>query len=159
MNAMAMPFGPSSVPSAANSLTSPAPVAPITWPGSISASPTANPKSAWTIDTVPFPVAASIKPAMAMPSVSGFGIRRVYRSTTALDAPLLATALTSRGSEILSNVVPENRIDRVSHGHHRAECDDRNQDYQQPVLQKVLPLVLLDQPSDYRKHLLHKSST
>src|SRR5256884_6722870 len=41
-----MCVGPSNVPIAANNFTSPAPVAPITWPGSISRRPIAHPASA-----------------------------------------------------------------------------------------------------------------
>src|SRR5215471_4906468 len=90
-----------------------------------------------------------------MPSVSGFGIRRVYRSTTALDPPPLATALTIMGSEILSNVVPENVVDRLSERHHGTQRDDRDQHRQQAVLEKVLTIVLFDEPSNCRQHVLH----
>src|SRR5436309_8606149 len=137
--------GPSSVPSAAKSLTSPAPVAPITWPASISRVPTAKPPSAPEMPTPVMRVAASAHPSAPIPSVSGFGTRRVCRSTMALVAPPASTAQTVESSDILRNRPPEHVVDRRPHGSHRAQRDQRDQRDEQSVFDQVLAVVMPQQ--------------
>ena len=107
------------VPIAANSLTSPAPVAPIRCPGSISMRPTAKPASDPATVTPLVCDAANETPRAAMPRVSVFGTRRLQTSTTALAPPLAATAATTATSEILGNALPEHRVDGVPNLGHR----------------------------------------
>src|SRR5206468_3740010 len=129
------------VPIAANSLTSPAPVAPIRCPGSISMRPTAKPASDPATVTPLVCDAANETPRAAMPRVSVFGTRRLQTSTTALAPPLAATAATTATSEILGNALPEHRVDGVPNLGHRGERDDRDQRHEEGVLEQVLPLV------------------
>src|SRR2546422_856619 len=105
-NAIPIRDGPSRVPTAANSFTSPAPVAPIRWPGSIRSSPRANPANAPATLTPLTWVAAIVTPTAVIPIVSGFGTRRVYKSTTAPAPTLAATVATTMASEIVGNRLP-----------------------------------------------------
>src|SRR5262249_21158912 len=145
----------SSVPMAANSLTSPAPVAPTRCPGSISARPAANPSSASVGDSAPRRAAATTRPKAVIPSVSTFGMRRVYRSTRVLESPLPATALTATGSEILSNVVPEDVGDRLSQRGYRSKSDERDQGREQPVLEQVLGFIPAHEATNRGGYLGH----
>src|SRR5438093_6513200 len=147
--------GPSSVPSAAKSLTSPAPVAPITWPGSISRRPTAKPPSAPETPTPVMRVAASATPSAPMPSVSRFGTRRVCRSTMALEAPPASTAQTLESSDILRNRLPEHVVDRRPDGSHRAQGDQRDQRHEQSVFDQVLAIVLPQQAAGSNEDAVH----
>src|SRR5471032_2906031 len=155
MKALKMPIGPSSVPMAANSFTSPAPVAPITCPGSISRSPHANPASA--IGTPSFVTCrnASVMPVSASPTVSGFGTRRLLRSTTAPAPPPAATTETATGSKILSNGLPEDGVDRVAHRRDARQNEHRDQHGEQAVLDQVLSLVVTNQIADGGEHTHH----
>ena len=68
--------GPTMAPTAAMSFTSPAPVAPSAWPGSIRANPTTIPRAAAASETPLAPVAAIPMPVAAIAAVSRFGMRR-----------------------------------------------------------------------------------
>src|SRR2546422_7491221 len=150
-----MPIGPSRVPMAANSFTSPAPVAPTKWPGSISAKPSANPASAAGTLTLVRCVAASARPRAAIPSVNGFGTRRLLRSMSALNPPLPATTPTTITSESLSNGRPEHRHDRLSERGQSHHYHHGDQDAQKPVLDQVLAIVATNEAADGGEHVLH----
>src|SRR5438034_10961534 len=143
------------VPIAANSLTSPAPVAPIRCPGSISMSPTAKPASDPATVTPLVCDAANETPRAAMPRVSVFGTRRLQTSTTALAPPLAATAATTATSEILGNALPEHRVDGVPNLGHRGERDDRDQSREQAVLEQILPVLTANVPGEQDKNAVH----
>src|SRR5581483_8456732 len=151
------PPGPRKVPSAANSFTSPAPVAPTTWPGSMTKNPTSSPAIACGSVTAPIPNAAAARPARAVAPVSTFGMRRVRRSMAVLDAPPAAMAATVIGSEILSNVQPEHVVDRVAEYRHRAGREDRDERGEQPVLEQVLTVGLSQHPADGGDQLRHRN--
>src|SRR5712691_5237374 len=150
-----MPVGPSSVPIAANSFTSPAPVAPTKWPGSISAKPSANPASAAATLTLVRWAAASARPRPAIPSVNRFGTRRLLRSMTALNPPLPATTPTTTTSEILSNGRPEHRHDRLSDRGHSDHHHHGDQHGQEPILDQVLAIVATNEAADGGEHVPH----
>src|SRR4029077_1217255 len=142
-------------PAAAKSLTSPAPVAPITCPGSISRRPTASPPSEAPSVRPLMPHAAKITPIVARPIVSGFGTRRVHKSIAApVPVPATTMAIAMR-SEGLANAAPEHRIDRAAErgdAHHRGDRDQRGE---KSVFEEVLSFVLKDQASGRRNHLRH----
>src|SRR5216683_5281545 len=150
-----MCVGPMNAPVAAKSLTSPAPVAPITCPGSISSRPTASPPSEAPSVRPLMPHAAKTTPIVARPIVSGFGTRRVHRSIAApVPVPATTVAITI-GSDGQANVPPEHRVDRVAErgdAHHRHDRDQRGE---QSVFDQVLALVSKHQASDRRHHLRH----
>src|SRR5436309_11086249 len=150
-----MPVGPSNVPIAANSFTSPAPVAPTKWPGSMSAKPSANPASAAATLTLVRCVAASARPSAEIPNVNWFGTRRLLRSISALSPPLPATALTTITSEILSNGRPEHRHDRLSDRGHSDHHHHSDQHGQKPILDQVLTIVATNEAADGGEHVLH----
>src|SRR5471032_2136930 len=142
-------------PAAARSLTSPAPVAPIMCPGSISRRPTAIPPSEAPMLRPLIPHTAKITPISARPAVSGFGTRRVHMSIAApVPVPATTVVMTMR-SDGQANVPPERRVDRVAergdahHGH------DRDQRGEQSVFDEVLALVSKHQASDRHHHLRH----
>src|SRR5580704_7261786 len=155
MNALRMPAGPSSVPSAANSFTSPAPVAPITWPGSSSSSPHRPPRSADAIPSVVTWNSASARPVSARPPVSTFGTRRTFKSTAAPAPPPAVTSDTTTGSEILSNGLPEHRVDRIADRRHAREDEDGDEHGQQAVLDQVLAFVVAHEISNGGDHTGH----
>src|SRR5262245_1293519 len=138
-NARSVAPGPSSVPTAASSFTSPPPIAPIRYPGNMSARPTRQPASASQMPTRPSPIAASPRPTRATPAVSTFGTRRIRRSIAA--AVIAAAATTINGSALDiggSNSSPEHGVDGVAHlgdGTNRNEGDQRAE---QRVLEQIL---------------------
>src|SRR5688572_1346293 len=93
--------GPRNAPTAANSLTSPPPVAPIRYPGSINRRPTPHPASAAPMPTVPQPAAASSTPDAASGMVNALGMRRVRRSIAAAAHVAAATIARTRVSEFM----------------------------------------------------------
>ena len=137
--------GPSRLPTAAISFTSPAPVAPSTCPGSMSTRPITHPSTAAPTDTPPKPNAASPRPAPAIVPVRTLGIRRVRRSTTvATSRPAISTAsdaLAAAGDDL-----PEHRVDGVSNRRDGSECDKGNERAEQRVLEKILTVLLAAQP-------------
>src|SRR5260370_2859350 len=152
-----MPFGPSSVPIAANSLTSPAPVAPTMCHGSMSNSPTANPTSAAARLTGVTCNRARTTPVSAMPIVSGFGTRRVLRSTRALTPPLAATAAITIGSKILNNGLPEHRLDDGGQRRQGSQHEHRDQHGEEPVLEQVLSVLETNEPANRGAHNSHSN--
>src|SRR5438552_17496443 len=130
MKAATTCVGPSNVPIAANNFTSPAPVAPITWPGSISRRPIAHPASAPATVTPDTCDAASATPSTAVARVSWLGTRRVRTSIAEAAPALSATAAKATGSEILSNGLPEHVVDRVPDRCHGADRHDRDERHQ-----------------------------
>src|SRR3954470_8236737 len=147
--------GPTNAPAAANSLTSPAPVAPIRCPGSISARPSARPASEAPSDRPPMPHAAETPPTAASPIVSGFGTRRVRRSIAApmpVPATRVAIAINSEG---LANLHPENVVDRVAERFDADHGDDRNQRRQQSVFDQILARLVREQPLHCRDQVRH----
>src|SRR5919201_4446861 len=150
--------GPSKVPRAANSFTSPAPVAPTKCPGSISTNPTANPASAPATETPVTCNAANARPSAVIASVSWFGTRRVFKSTSAPTPPLVATTATKMASDALSNGLPEPRVNRVADRPDRRERHDRDERRQQPVFDQVLALVAApNQSHNEETHPVHGS--
>src|SRR5688572_5788457 len=93
--------GPRNAPTAANNLTSPPPVAPIRYPGSINRRPTPHPASAAPMPTVPQPAAASSTPDAASGMVNALGMRRVRRSIAAAAHVAAATIARTRVSEFM----------------------------------------------------------
>src|SRR3954465_14080513 len=73
MNAAAVAAGARAPPAAAKSLTSPAPVAPNRWPGSISPKPMAMPAIEPAIVNRPMPATANAPPAAAARRRGGAG--------------------------------------------------------------------------------------
>ena len=127
---------PTTAPAAANNFTSPAPVAPSTWPGSISRKPRKNPSSDDASEMPLMPVAASTTPTAAVPSEIAVGnlaarrvdhrarcrarrtappARRRQKKSTAAMAPqndvgdLVASNLTSTSSERSRSATPATR--------------------------------------------------
>src|SRR5687767_5669674 len=91
-----LPQGPRRVDTAANSLTSPPPVAPIRNEGSMSSRPMTPPRSAARKLTRPKPDAPSITPNAANGSVSVLGTRRIQMSMVlAADVPMAIVSGTS----------------------------------------------------------------
>src|SRR5947207_2747447 len=87
-------------------------------------------------------------------------MRRVYKSTTALDAPPPATTLTARGSDILSKVdhlLPKRVLKHLSEQPQRTDREARDQRREESVLRQVLRGVLLEKPTDDCEHALHMS--
>src|SRR5207237_5168177 len=140
-----MPVGPRIVPTAANNLTSPAPVAPTRCPGSISRRPTAKPPSAAAIDRSVRWVAARVIPTAVIPSVNQFGTRRTRKSMAALAPPLPATAAMTTALDGTGNNtgkrLPEHGVDRGPDRHDDGDRDDGDQRDEQAVLDKVLSLI------------------
>src|SRR5437867_2762920 len=94
---------PITAPTAAKSFTSPAPVAPSTWPGSIIRQPSANPSSDDATVTRLAPVAASVIPAAAVANEIAFGIRRWRTSTTeAVPAPATTAESTNASPLVIA---------------------------------------------------------
>src|SRR5262245_49732852 len=87
-------------------------------------------------------------------------MRRVYKSTTALDAPPPATTLTARGSDILSKVdhlLPKRVLKHLTEQSQRTDREARDQRREQSVLRQVLRGLFSDKPIDHREHVLHMS--
>src|SRR5215471_1344705 len=137
--------GPSSVPNAAISFTSPAPVAPMTWPGSISTRPSARPAAALDSPTVVGWNAASIRPRTAMPKVITLGTRRSRRSIAAVVLPPTATAPKATASKVLNNGLPQHAVDLVTERGHAGHHHDGDQHSQESVLEQVLPFFVASQ--------------
>src|SRR5215470_17877764 len=155
-NARSVAPGPSSVPTAASSFTSPPPIAPIRYPGNMSARPTRQPASASKMPTRPSPTAARPRPTSAMLAVSTLGTRRIRRSMAA--AVMAATATTRNGSVLdirRRNGLPEDGVDGVAHMAHRSERNDSDQGSEQRVLEQVLADVGQRQASQSRFQGLH----
>src|SRR5881394_3507442 len=147
--------GPSSVPSAAKSLTSPAPVAPMTCPGSINTRPRARPPSAPGTLTPVTRIAASAMPSAPILKVSAFGTRRVYRSTMVLAAPPASTTQIVDGSDILGNRLPEHVVDRLADGPDCTKCHERNQGHEQSVFDQVLADVTPHEAASTNEDAMH----
>src|SRR5438270_598281 len=140
--------GPTTPPSAANSFTSPAPVRPNACPGSMSTRPKTMPSAACASVAPPIPKPPNTMPTAAIASVSAFGTRRVRRSiTAAVTAPAATVAMTIR-SDGLANALPEDGDDRVAERRDAGDRDHRDERGQQAVLEKILSLLPLQQPSD-----------
>src|SRR4051812_40649083 len=140
--------GPMNAPTAANNFTSPAPVAPIKCPGSISARPSARPASDAPSERPPMPNAAKATPVAANPIVSGFGTRRVHKSIAAPTPVPLTTVAIARKSDGLANLGPEDTGNRVAE---RRDTDNRregDQRRQQTVFDQILSVVLEKQPCE-----------
>src|SRR6267378_3570383 len=142
--------GPSSVPNAAISLTSPAPVAPMTCAGSIRARPTARPASALTTPTPVGRNAASASPSTAMPNVIGLGTRRTRKSIAAVALPQPAMAQTATASKVLNNGLPQNRVDLIPQRRDAGHHEDGDQRGQKPVFEQVLPVMFSRESRDCR---------
>src|SRR6185437_14981181 len=138
MNAAAVAAGPSSAPAAAKSLTSPAPVAPNRWPGSISPKPMAMPAIEPAIDNRPMPAMANATPAAASDAVSPFGTRRVRTSIAAAAIAPADIVVSTIRSDGIANVSPEHRVNRLAHLADRANGDQGDQRRQQTVFEQVL---------------------
>src|SRR5262249_38206382 len=126
--------GPRNVPTAAISFTSPAPVAPITWPGSMSSSPVVRPSSACSGVTPP-PPNASPNPAPAIAPVSQFGMRRVRTSVTTAAASPSESA--RKGTMVLErglNGFPEHVVNRASDSRDGTESHKGDQRAEEGVL-------------------------
>src|SRR2546427_2471050 len=146
-------------PAAAKSFTSPAPVAPSTWPGSISRQPSANPSSDDATVTPLAPVAASVTPAAAVANEIAFGIRRWMTSTTeAVPAPTITAestnasplAITTASQLHRGDRAPQNVRDRVADHRQQAHHGQRDQGGQNPVFQQVLTIIPSRQPTQAR---------
>src|SRR5688500_18096614 len=129
--------GPMMAPIAPISLTSPAPVAPSRWPGSINAIPMSNPMTEPQTERPLIPKAANPIPTLAIVAVSTFGIRLVRTSMTVAIRHPAATAAKAT-LDTCGDRRPENCLNGVPHGGHRAERDDRDEGHQQAVLEQVL---------------------
>src|SRR3954454_1437034 len=147
--------GPMSAPSAANSFTSPAPVPPSRWPGSISAAPSASPAAAAPTDSPLTPTAAMPMPVAASVPVNTFGTRRVRRSMAAATLAPATTAANTAGSNGLSNVLPERRVNRGAERGDAGHRDDRDQRGEKSVFQKILAVGAKRQAFDGRQHCRH----
>src|SRR5690606_18417220 len=146
MNATTVPAGPSQVPSAASSFTSPAPVPPKRCPGSISRSPSAAPVSAPAVDCSDTPTAAAASPARATVAVITFGMRPVRRSTAAAMPAAARMATSDTASEAgSSDDLPERAVDRVAECPHGTNRDDGDEANQQRVLEQVLSVLAMRQ--------------
>ena len=77
-------------------------------------------------------------PNAAVPSVSGFGTRRVHRSTSALRSPIPATDSKTTISEGSSNGPPPHVVHDVADRSNCQNRDDRNQRHKNAVLEKIL---------------------
>src|SRR5581483_7628569 len=147
--------GPSRVPIAAKSFTSPAPVAPITCPGSISARPIARPASAPVTLRLVACEPASATPRAAIDRVRTLGTRRVRKSMTVAAPPAKTMTASAIGSDVLSNGLPEHVVDRVPDRRHGGDRDDRDQRHEQTVLEQILPVLTASEPADGDKYAVH----
>src|SRR5262245_29802311 len=163
MNATPVRAGPSSVPSAASSFTSPAPVAPMKCPGSISSRPTAKPATASAgVRRVTW-IAASARPITATLSVTTFGTRRDRRSTATAVPPPAAVITIPAGShavftavsKVLDNGLPQHGVDGRAHRGNGRHHHDRDQRREKSVLDQVLAIVPACEPEDGRHHAFH----
>src|SRR4051794_27842852 len=148
MNAAAVAAGPSSAPAAAKSFTSPAPVAPNRWPGSISPRPMAMPAIEPAIVNRPMPATANATPAAASDAVSTLGTRRVRTSIVAAVMPPAASVVSTIRSDGVANVSPEQRVNRLSKVADCCHGDDGDQRREQAVLEQVLAVGPAGQPPD-----------
>src|SRR5436190_1020197 len=148
--------GPMIAPTAANSLTSPAPVPPITCPGSISTRPSTKPNSDAPMVRPLMPDAANATPLAARSTVSGLGTRRVHTSIAApAPAPAATVAITIM-SEGSANAAPEQVVDCLADRGDARHREHRDQRGEEPVFHQVLPLVSKDQASDRHLRQCHE---
>src|SRR5262245_10423780 len=91
--------------------------------------------------TRPTPAAANPRPAMPSDSVSAFGTRRVRRSIAAAVTPPPASVANTIRSDGLTNVSPEQVVNRLSQPADGADREDRDQRGEQAVLEQVLPVA------------------
>src|SRR4051794_6484843 len=139
-NALTTSGGPTIAPTAAMNFTSPAPVAPSAWPGSMSRRPTMNPAKDAPSEIPLTPEAAKPTPIPAMVAVSAFGMRRTLISiTVATSAPEDSAANATL--EIAGNRRPEHVGNRLAHHRHGADREDRDERHEQPVLEEVLTIL------------------
>src|SRR5678815_375694 len=151
-----MCVGPMTAPMAANSFTSPSPVAPNRWPGSIRTSPSASPTSDAAIVRSLRPNTAKATPLAASSRVSGLGTRRVERSMAAAAPQPPATVAITRKSDGLTNVLPEDRVDRVADSRDAGHCGDCDQTGDKSVFEQVLAFVAKGQARDRQPHQCHE---
>src|SRR5262249_12432860 len=139
---------PITAPAAAKSFTSPAPVAPMTCPGSMIASPSARPAHDDSTVTPLAPQTAKRTPLTASVPVRTFGTRLVRRWIKArARAPATSVPSTTR-SEGCNNGLPQHVVDRVAHGRDADDRHERDQASEQRVLDQILPFVVTDEPSN-----------
>src|SRR5262249_43246736 len=130
--------------SAASSLTSPPPVAPMRNPGSIKRSPTSSPSSE---EATPMDVAchaARATPHAAMPPVSALGTRRQARSVITPAPPAPATIATTRELDKARNRLPEKSVEGLPDRGHRHDRDDGDERHQKRVLEQILTVVVIE---------------
>src|SRR5712671_2877271 len=156
-NAIAIPRGPSSVPTAASSFTSPAPVLPTICPGNISSSPAPKPSMAPSAPTPSMRAAAIVIPIAATPNVSQFGTRRVFRSTIAATVVLPATAVRTMGSDSTRERLPEHRVHDLAHFADRKERGHRDEAGQEPILDEILALCGDGEHADSQQETAHSA--
>src|SRR5262249_55112758 len=131
----------STVPSAANSFTSPPPVAPTRKPGSMRKSPIASPPNAPVTPTLVACSVDSATPSVAIPKVNALGTRRLRRSITALVAPDAATTEATTRSDVGGNDgCPQDVGDCSAESRHGENGADGDQRHQQAILEEVLSL-------------------
>src|SRR6188474_25027 len=147
-NAGTMRSTPTTAPAAANNFTSPAPVEPSTWPGSISRKPRQNPRADELTDTPLAPVAASTTPDAVTPSEMLLGIFRWAASTIAALPSPAQSAISTTVSEVkVANGPPEDVGDLTCERTDGGESKDRDQRREHRVLEQVLAVVTLAEDS------------
>src|SRR5262245_43168387 len=136
---------PMTAPAAAKSFTSPAPVAPMTWPGNMSARPSARPASEDHTETPVMPAAAKATPASARLPVTALGTRLVRRSTRAPQPAPATTVATTIALECTAQTardcLPQHVIHGTPHTRDPYYRNDRNQSREQRVLDQVLGVI------------------
>src|SRR5262245_43097691 len=153
---MNTPAGPSRVPSAATSFTSPAPVPPNTWPGSIITNPSAAPMVAAAIEWPVHPAAVRASPKPATPAVRRFGIFPVRTSMAAAAPEAATTARSTTVSDVgSSNGLPEHRVDLVADGRDCAHRHEGDQGAEHRVFEQVLALIGSSQLSHESDETIH----
>src|SRR4051812_13553739 len=138
--------GPTTVPSAPISFTSPAPVPPAMWPGSIRPRPSAPPATDASGDVPVTAATASVSPVAAVAAVSAFGIRPVRRSMPAPAIAAAAEAAKERSDIGSRDDLPQGLVDHVADGGHRAEGDQGDERAEHCVLDQILPVVSAEPP-------------
>src|SRR3954469_17890538 len=145
-NALTTCAGPTIAPTAAMNFTSPAPVAPSAWPGSMSANPRTNPATEAPSEVPLTPAAARPMPRPVMIAVSAFGMRLTLMSiTVATSAPEESTPNATL--EIVGNRRPEHVVDGVAHHRDGTERKYGDESHQQSVLKEVLAFLGATKPS------------
>src|SRR5688572_25459888 len=138
--------GPSSVPRAASSFTSPPPVAPKRCPGSIRRSPTTPPATAAPIPMRLIPAAAITRPTIVTAPVSVFGTRRVLRSITEAARPHPSTIVSTSASEDVGDDIPEPQLDHAGESIDGGQHGNRDECREHAVFDQVLPVVTPVEP-------------